>query len=281
MLTLDCETTEKAELSVATIHIGTSELRKRVAEIGEDDFEPNSDIVIDKWLPMLNSIACCKVPDSRDGVTCWFHATRARDATCFRGGIQPLPERLKKIWQDLYPLVADRLSASEWFAFSRELERDNFGGHGQEVITAWLAEEGPCAFLWAGTAIDADHTSGHDYFRHSELLEFIGVPFQRKYGVSLLERHASVTKPMLIKFFTPGIRAFHLGAVIDHLVHLHRGWGNPFHSPTFSGDGNPIFPNRLLKAMPVIERKRPFPNDQIAYRLSGSEHHVCLMPQTT
>jgi hypothetical protein len=98
----------------------------------------------------------------------------------------------------------------------------------------------PYAFLVAESSLSPGRIGNHDYFATSELVEFICICFERKYGVSLHSRHHTATKPILIKFKTPGIKAPHLSAAFDFLLHRRTDWSLSGLSPCFMGEGRDI-----------------------------------------
>jgi len=275
-MNLDCETPGLAEQSLTEIlRIDRSQLQNRLSKIAEGDFEVSTDLVSDRWRPMLNEVAGRKVEDDDHGQTHWFHATRAKDLNSFREGIRSLPRQLNETWASLYPLVADCVSLEEWRDFRRETERDNFGGHSPDVIKAWMSNEGPYAFLFAESSLSPGKIGNHDYLATSELLEFISVCFERKYRVSLHARHHAATQPALVKFMTKGIKAFHVGAALDYLLHRANGWSLSCLSPCFSGEGRPVSPDQMVKAIPVKESVGQF-GKYSAYTLSAPMVHVSL-----
>jgi hypothetical protein len=273
---LDCETSELAEQSLATIlRMDVTRLGNRIREIKKTDFEINTSTEDDRWLPMLNAVAGRKITDSDGGQTCWFHASRIKDFSSFRQGILPLPRNVNRIWNMLYPLVADRVTLEEWKEFRRETVADNYGGHSAMVVNAWMANEGPYAFLFTESAMSPKDSGNHDYFASSELIEWIASCFERKFRVSLHDRHHAATQPALIKFWTPGIKAVHLGATVDYLLHRHLGWSISNVDPCFSADGEQITPAQVIKAIPILEHIRRF-GKHLVYSVSPVEAHVLL-----
>ena len=275
-MNLDCETLELAEQSLAAIlGIDRARLCKQVCEFQITDFEVHTSLMDDRWQPMLNAVAGHEIADTDCGKTCWFHATRVKNLASFRSGIRPLPQQLNEIWDSLYPLVADCISPTDWSNFRRKAERDNFGGHSKEVINAWMSNEGPYAFLFAESALNPKGTGNHDYLATSELLEFISICFKREYGVNLHARHHAATQPALIKFLTRGIRAIHLGAALDYVLHRANGWSLSCLDPCFSADGQQISPDQMVKAIPVLEGTGRLRN-YATYSLSPTNTHVSL-----
>lgn len=275
-MNLDCETPELAEQSLATIlRMDKAQLCSQISKIKKTDFEIKSSIQDDRWLPMLNAVAGREIVDMDDGQTCWFHATRVKDVLSFRDGIWPLPQNLDRIWHSLYPLVADCVSPEGWGKFRRDTVADNYGGHAQEVIRCWMANEGPYAFLFPESALDPSEIGNHDYFSTSELVEFIAICFEKKYRVSLHDRHYAATQPAFVKFSTPGIKTIHLGAALNYLWHRYMGWSLSCVDPCFSADGQKIMPHQVIKAIPILERAIGF-RKHSAYSLSPVSVHVSL-----
>lgn len=273
-MNLDCETHESVEQSLVEIlRIDRSHLQNQITQLAEGNFEVNEDIVSDRWLPMLNAVAGRVIEDADCGQTHWFHATRVKDLNSFRGGIRSLPLQLNETWASLYSLVADCVSPEEWREFRRETERDNFGGHSPDVIKAWMSNEGPYAFLFAESSLSPGKIGNHDYLATSELLEFISICFERKYRVSLHDRHHAATQPTLVKFTTKGLKAFHLGAALDYLLHRANGWSLSCLSPCFSGEGRSVAPEQMVKAIPVLENTKRF-GKYASYTLSSPSCHV-------
>jgi len=274
-MNLDCETPELAEESVAEIlRIDRRRLHGQLGEFKETDFEVNEDLVSDRWLPMLNAVAGRNVENIQGGQTHWFHATRAKDLNSFREGVRSLPRQLKEIWIALYPLVADLISLEQWNEFRAETEMDNYG-FPEEINNAWMSNEGPYAFLFAESTLDPREIGNHDYLATSELVESISICFERKYRVNLQARHHAATRPALVKFATQGIKAAHLGAALDYLLHRSKGWSLSHLSPCFSGEGQPVSADQMIKAIPVLEGARRF-GKYSTYSLSQPNFHVSL-----
>ena len=94
-MNLDCETLESTELSLAVIlGLEKAQLLIRLQEFTETDFEVRTDIVDDRWRPMLNAVAGREIADTDAGYTYSFHATRAKDMASFRAGSRTLPPQL-------------------------------------------------------------------------------------------------------------------------------------------------------------------------------------------
>jgi len=276
VMKLDCETPELVAQSLgAILRMEAAQVHSRICEIKKSDFEINTCTVTDRWLPMLNTIAGRKVSDLEVGQTCWFHATRAKDFSSFRQGILPLPKNVSRIWDMLYPLVTDCVTLDGWKEFRRETVADNYGGHSAMVVKAWMANEGPYAFLFTGSALEPKDSGNHDYFATAELIEWIAICFERRFRVSLHDRHHAATQPGLIKFWTPGIKAVHLGAAVDFLLHRHLGWSISNVDPCFSADGQQVMPAQVIKAIPILEYIRTFGKHPV-YSVSPVEAHVLL-----
>ena len=203
---------------------------------------------------MLRYAAGCNFKDESEGKTCWFHATRVHDSNSFLTGIGSLQDRLEPTWAFLHTLVADHVSQAEWSRFRLEAESDHFG-HLPDVVKAWMSNHGPYAFLFAETPLNPAGTCNHDYLGGSELVEFIAIYFDRKHPVSLRNRHTSATKPFLVKFETSGIKAMHIGAALDYLVHRKANWSIDFLSPCFSGEGEAVPAERVTKLIQVEESR--------------------------
>jgi hypothetical protein len=253
-MNLDCESCESTVDSLARIlGIERARIAACVDEFKSEDFEVNTDIVDDRWRPMLNAVAGHTVEDFDRGFTHWFHATRVKDLATFRSGIRSLPRQLNETWALLYTFVSDVLSPEQWRIFRSEAERDNFGGHSPDVIRAWMSNEGPYAFLLAESPLNPRGNGNHDYFATSELVEFIALYFEKRFRVSLHARHLAATQPALVKFKTEGIKAAYLGAAFDHLLHRKNGWSLSCLSPCFSGEGQNVSSDQMMKAIPVVE----------------------------
>lgn len=275
-MNLDCETLESTEESLATIlDIERTRIKTYLNKFSLDDFEVNTDIVEDRWRPMLNTVVGRTIEDFDQGFTYWFHATRVADMVTFQAGIRSLPRQLNETWASLYKLVSDLLTPEQWKNFRTEAEKENFGGHSPEVIRAWMLSEGPYAFLLAESPLNPKENGNHDYFATSELVEFITIYFERKFHTSLHARYQAATHPALVKFKTQGITAAHLGAAFDYLLHRKNGWSLCCLSPCFSGEGKSISPSQIVKAIPVIETIGQYKRLS-AYNLSSSDQHVPL-----
>ena len=275
-MNLDCETPELAVQSLAAIlQIERAQLKTRICSINRNDFQTNTCTTTDRRLPMLNAVAGREVLDSATGKTCWFHATRTNNLSSFRKGIMPLPTNVDRIWDMLHMLVTDCTTPGGWDEFRRETVARNYG-HAEMVIEAWMSDEGPYAFLFSESALNPNVVGNHDFFSTSELIDWIAVYFERRFRVSLRDRHHAATRPAFIKFWTPGIKATHLGAAVDYLVHRHLGWSLSCVDPCFSAEGEQIEPEQVIKAVPVLERIRRFQKHPI-YSLSPMTAHVPLL----
>ena len=138
-----------------------------------------------------------------------------------------------------------------------------------------MSNKGPCAFLFAESALSPRDTGNHDYLGTSELVEFIALCFERKYRVSFDARHRAGMQPTLIQFATPGIKAAHLGAGLDYVLHRLNGWPIMCLDPCFSGEGQPVTSDQVTKAIPVVECARRLGRHSV-YSLSPSISHISL-----
>jgi hypothetical protein len=193
----------------------------------------------------------CDFEDEWEGFTCLFHATRTHEPNSFLGGIGCLDERLEPIWSYLYTLVAGQISQSDWLRFRREAEADGLGMLPM-VCDAWMSDKGPYAFLFGETPLNPQPCA-HDYLQVPELVESIGNCFDRKNSISLRALHKAATKPLLVKFRIPTIKAMHVGAALDYLVYRKAGWVMACVDPCFSGNGKTILPDQITKLIPVYE----------------------------
>src|SRR6185436_4568092 len=122
-----------------------------------------------------------------------------------------------------YQLVGSEISLDQWRKFRLEVEKDHYG-QSADVFRIWRSNEGPYAFQFADTALMPEGIGHHDYLAKSELADFILSCLERKLNCRLQDRFRSVSKPVLVKFVEPGIRAFRLGAALDFLVHRLADW---------------------------------------------------------
>jgi hypothetical protein len=259
-VTLDCETVEDAEASVAEcLKLPAHEIRRYVCDPHKTDFAVNESQVRDRWLPMLNAVATREVEDIKDGYTCWFHATRVKDMNVFRTGIHPHSRRdLNDIWTML-GTSAEGLNISElqWRDLRRKVEKDNYG-QPLDVLESWMSypSQGPCAFLFAETALSPSKTGNYDFLKCPEVVDLIlgsieGIDREIAHG--LRSRHRSETKPALVKFRTSRIEAAYLGAALDYLVYHNAGWPLNHLDPCFSASGHAISPEQIVCVIPIVE----------------------------
>ena len=273
---LDCETPELAEQSLAAIlQIERAQLESRICSINRNDFETNVYADTDRGLHMLSAVADREVSDSPTGKTCWFHATRTKDFSSFCNGIMPLHGNVDRIWDMLHLLVTDCVTPVGWERFRGETVASNYG-HDKMVLNAWMSCKGPYAFLFSESALNPNVIANHDYFSTSELIEWIAVCFEQKFHVSLHNRHYAATRPAFIKFWTPGIKATHLGAAVDYLVSRRLDLSLRSVDPCLSAKGKQIAPEQMIKAIPLLERIHRSKKHPI-YSLSPVTAHVSLV----
>lgn len=274
---LDCETSELAERSLACIlQINKNQLYNRLHALRHDDFPVNTCIVSDRWKPMVNAIAGQQMLDIEIGNTSWFHASRVSKFASFRQGIRPLQFQYDKTWDWLYTLVADKITLKEWSVFRRQTVKDNYGGHSKEVISSWMSAKGPYAFLIAESPLKPRDTGNHDYLETSELVEFISICFERKFCISLKDIYKSATQPVLVKFKTSGIKVAYLGSALDYLLHRMNGWSLSSIDHVFSGGGQAITTDQMVKVIPILEMTRRL-GETVCYHLSPENDHVSLL----
>lgn len=255
MKILDCQSLHLIEESLSCLlAISRDQLRKHVDQLVRMQFDVSADIVDDRWLPMLRHVSGRNFEDEKEGITCWFHATRVNDPNSFSTGIGSLNDRLEPTWSFLHSLIADHFTETEWLQLRHEAENDHFG-HLPDVVRAWMSNHGPYAFLFADIPLNPGATCNHDYLGVPELVEFITEYVDRRCATNLRSRHLSRTKPLLVKFSTPGILAMHVGAALDYLVHQKANWPIDCLCPCFSGDGKAVRAEQIIKLIHVKESR--------------------------
>lgn len=271
---LDCESVYSTQESLsALLRVSPEELRRHIDYFVANPLEVRRNQFEDRWLPMLSRITGDAHMDEGAGQTMWFHATRVDDFDAFRRGLRTVREQIEHTWMFLHTLVCDIVSEEKWRCFRRQVERDNYG-HPREVHRAWMSDGGPCAFLFAETALNPVGTGNHDYLAISELVDFIAVSFERVYSVNLRERHRAATKPCLVKFFTPGVKTVHIGAAIDYLVCTQAGHDRCCLDPCFSAFGVSIPTDQVSKVIPIHETRRRGFEGTPGYRAAPAEFHL-------
>jgi hypothetical protein len=270
-MTLDCQSVESAEKSLAQLlKINRQQLCGIVKNLAEADFPVNSDIVHERWFPLLEAASGRAPLDIDNGKTCWFHATRVRDFSTFNSGIRSLGAQMDHAWDSLLLIFGDSIGKSEWQHFRSELEKDHYG-QPKDVFRAWRRNEGPYAFLFAETPLKPNDGANHDYLAISELVEFILVALKRKYRLDFMARFQAATRPALVKFASPGISALHMGAALDYLIHRMANWSISCLSPCFSGRGAHIQAHDILEVIPVKESRR-WQSKYPFYELTERDH---------
>lgn len=82
--------------------------------------------------------------------------------------------------------------------------------------------------------------------------------FDRNHPViNLRDRHLAKTKPLLVKFSTPGILPMHVGAALDYLIHRKAKWPIDNLSPCFSGEGRAVPAGQIVRLINVEESRSP------------------------
>jgi hypothetical protein len=281
-VTLDCENFEHAEASLAEcLRLPAHQIRRYICDPEKTNFAINESLVRDRWLPMLNAVANEDIVGIEDGYTCWFHATRVKNLEVFRTGIQPHSCRhLNDMWTTL-GTVAEGLNVSEsqWRDIRHKVEKDNYG-YMPDVFKSWMSDQsqGPCAFLFAESALNPTETGHYDYLKCSEFVDFILESIRhtdRQIADSLRSLHHLETKPALVKFRTPRIEAAYLGAALDYLVYHNAGWPLNHLDPCFSASGDTITPEQIVCVIPVME-SHSGPDTAYHYSLGPMSGRVLL-----
>lgn len=252
---LDCETPELAYSSFESIFgLSRAQLDFIFADFhsadwydihgwpsGEKDLE---DLLYDRF----QSIA--DVDASYDGI-CWFHLSRVLRHVDYSNGLLPLNLMLEQIWSNLFLLVHNKISKSDWEAFRQQVQEGHLPGHRKFDDSAYQynlkSREpdncGPYAFLLKDV-IKAD--CRNHYLRCPEIIEDIGICCKEMFGVDLLAAYKQNSRSCVVKFRSYGMDNKAIPSALYYLLqHFYGSEANTAHY--FEGNGIIIPAEQILR----------------------------------
>jgi len=190
--------------------------------------------------------------------TCWFHLTRTDETATFEDGILPLGRQLDSIFDWLYRLLQDVVSAQQWANFKDEIPREAPGIYQMKTTNPFYW--GPYAILVRDLAFKPGEVGNHDYLSEPEIIEDICDCFEKLYHLDVFKIFLQKTKPCIVKFIDRGTRTNYLRAA---LWHLHKiAWQEEctdYCNDCFDGQGVTVRKNQILsvKFPTYVAREKP------------------------
>lgn len=249
MKILDCESPEKAYESIETITgLSPSSLNKIF-----DEFSPKG-----QYSPydQLFGVIRKQVEYTAYDRACIFHFTRVPENADFTKGILPLQAALDSIWEFLFTITNDIVSAEEWEAFKHDMNYGSPSGvvglpssgiRQYQIKTRNSAQGGPFGLLIREMGFHSKAAGNHDYLAIPEIVEDICRYFEGVHGFNPAEGYMATTRPCIVKFVTPEISREYLSTAFYYLYCIYKGYElNREVSSGFSGRGNAIGAENIL-----------------------------------
>ena len=246
MKVLDCESVESTYSSLEMIlSISKDKIRERLLSFDYEncDCEYGEKVFLKLFQPDFEKI--------RFDRTCWFHATRMFPNQSYaKNGILPLGSAIENIWENLFDLVKEAITLSEWDEFKASVEKD-FPGQDAYAYRLKLEHDhlgGPFGFMSRDIIFRSKEVGNHDYLAESEIVRDICRCFYQKFRVGLLKKYISNTKRCIVKFFAPEVKLDYLEGALYFLYLVERKEElNIGCNRCFDGGGNEISPECVLR----------------------------------
>ena len=200
MVYLDCETYESALGSLAAGAGVTEQALLQAIDATDLDPAPSDE---DVWVAVPRQICTAagfNIEAVRFPGAYYFHGTRVVDPMAFkRDGILPLSAMVDRLWEMLFSLVKDQVSAVEW----RQLRKQLDSGESNDDHSSWLyrMKTGDPAHYGPYASLVRDHVrypipGEHNYLASPEIVEDIA----RSVGLGLQHRFEAASSPCIVKF---------------------------------------------------------------------------------
>lgn len=187
---------------------------------------------------------------------CWFHATRTWPENTYDDGLLPLNQAIDKIWDFLFELAKEQITAQEWRDFRNFMDSgsgNNYAYLYRMKLNNAKIHGGPVAFLVKQIAF-VRNSSYVNYFDCPEIVEDICNNCSK---TNLMKLYQSNTVRCIVKFvdqWAPTTKAWTpekaLSTALLYVYHDHHGleldYGGEL-TYTFDGKGTPVPKDRILK----------------------------------
>ncbi|GGJ56991.1 hypothetical protein [Deinococcus roseus] len=179
--------------------------------------------------------------------TCWHHLTRTADPAGYSRGLLPLGQVLPELWEVLERCARPHVNPRAWSTFQRTLGHHHLRWlHEQKMQdrTQW----GPSGMLLREAAFQPGVYGNPDFLQAPETVLDLCRCFQGTYGVDVLATYRQITRPCVVKFWTPGTsKAAWVKAVYWVYGQVQGLEMTPAHNLHFDGRGAAISPAQVLQ----------------------------------
>lgn len=248
MKILDCESIESTYKSLEDI-LGVKksdlcQLFDSVEVYGEGRQQPELS-ELDFLLSYIQSTMDCGTDFDK---TCWFHATRTWPENTYDDGLLPLNQAIDKIWDFLFELAKDQITAQEWRDFRNSMDSGS-GNYNAYLYRMKLNNAkihgGPVAFLVKQIAF-VRNSRYVDYFACPEIVKDICNNCSK---TNLMKLYQSNTVRCIVKFIDHTAQIGALKTAPIYVYHYYRGLELDFGdycAYSFDGKGIPVPKENIL-----------------------------------
>lgn len=224
---LDCETIDSTYNSLSNIlELNRDEIQNFLSRIDIEEYYKNNPChycSADKLL-LDEIIKNYKLKIKMDKV-CWFHLARTMNNSNYINGIYPLGYYINDLWDNLYSLVKKEIDKGEWIKFKNKIE-NGYNDHFADLYRTKVKDKfywGPYGMLVRDSAFSSKEMGNHDYLKVPEIVEDIGICFNKIYGINLVEKYICKSKSIIVKFISDDVKDYYVGIALNYLYNkLHN-----------------------------------------------------------
>jgi len=247
MLVLDCESRGSALESLSTIYGVPADSLAEFLETFDLDAhyaKNNPNRPGNEELRIVVESSLGRKPAQIDRVF-WFHLTRARKASDFADGIEPLTASLDRVWRTML----DVFRGTEHEVQLRKLRQSGVPDYQYDLKVGKAHLAGPYAMLVREVAFCPREIRNHDYLRLPEIMEDICNGYQEVHGESIHDTLERALMPIIVKFWSTKRQG--LDCIEAALYYLHSTAHNQplnyYANTCFDAKNEAIVPEQIVR----------------------------------